>query len=196
MDHLLFGTYKPIGKSLDAFNESALIKYRDAKGDESLRILMPRQLWALYALRNKRSMGHLGLGPALQIDANILLYGAKWAVAELIRLSSTIPIHEATGFIERIVEHQISPIWREGDIVRIVNPKVSARDQTLILLGFVGEMDENGLRQIIEYKHAANFRKILKRLHALKLIEYAPQLVRISPTGFAEAKSLVDKYSL
>lgn len=44
VDHALFGKYKPIGKSLDSFNEGALQKYRDASGEEAMRILIPRQL--------------------------------------------------------------------------------------------------------------------------------------------------------
>lgn len=196
VDHILFGKYKPIGKSLDSFNESALAKYRDAPADESLRILIPRQLWALYSLRNKRSIGHLGVGPALQIDANILLYGSKWIVAELVRLTSGLPVHAAMILVDSIVEHHVSPIWREGEITRILNPKMVARDQVLILLSFVGEMGEEKIRSIVEYKNFSNFRKILRRLHEAKLIEYSGALCKVSPTGFKEAQYLVDKYTI
>src|SRR4051794_12450373 len=65
----LLGKATPIGKSLSKFNESEIAKYRDASGDESYRILIPRILWGLYALRNKRSIGHLGAVPASEIDA-------------------------------------------------------------------------------------------------------------------------------
>lgn len=141
-------------------------------------------------------MGHLGAGPALQIDASILLNGAKWVVAELIRLTSDLQVDEAVKIIDRIVEHELSPIWREGEVTRILNPKVPARDQALILLAFVGEMDEEKLRSIIEYKNVTNFRKILRRLHDAKLVEYSSKLITISPTGFREAKALAEKYAL
>lgn len=52
------------------------------------------------------------------------------------------------------------------------------------------------LRNIIEYKNLTNFRKILKRLHDAKLIEYSPAVCKISPTGFASAKRLSEKFAL
>lgn len=193
IEHYLFGSYTPVGKSLPAFNEACLKSYENKSGEDSLRILLPRLLYSLYALRNKRSMGHLGLEPAKQMDAMLLLYGAKWSLAELIRLTSDADVSEAFLLINRLSEHEISPIWREGDIIRVLDPKASARDKVILVLGLVGPMSDKRLQQIVEYKHASNFKKILKRLHASKLIEYSGADCSISPLGLADAKRLSEK---
>ena len=196
IEHSLFGKYTPIGKSLSSFSDKTLEKYLNSQGDESFRLLIPRQLWALYGLRNKRSMGHLGVTPAKQMDAHLLLNGAKWTVAELIRLTTDLPQAQAQATVDKVIEQQISPVWSEGEVVRILNPKVPARAQVLILLTLFGDMAEEQLRGIVEYKNATNFRKILRRLHEVKLIEYVPEGSKVSPTGAIEANQAIEKYAL
>lgn len=196
VDFKLTGKYTPIGKTLPPFNEKALLAYRDATGDESLRILIPRQLWALYALRNKRSIGHLGPEPANELDAVILLYGAKWVLGELIRITTNLPVAEARSIVDRVIERQILSIWQEGEIIKVLDPKASAREQVLLVLTFIGDRSEDELRAIAEYSNKTNFRKVLKRLHSEKLINFDPAKCQVSPTGVNEAERLNDKYSL
>jgi hypothetical protein len=196
LDQVLFGTHVPIGKQLPNFNDALLSKYASASGDESLRILVPRQLWALNALRNKRSIGHLGAEPASELDATMLLYGAKWVLGEIIRLSPQTDPKAARELLDRIVERQEIAVWRESDLIRVLNPKVPARDQVLLILALTGDASEDELRGHVRYKNASNFRKILKRLDKGNLIAYDPAKCRISPTGIREAESLSQKLSL
>ena len=52
IDHALFGTYTPLGKSLPAFDTTTLQRYENAQLlDDSLRIMIPRVLFPIYALR-------------------------------------------------------------------------------------------------------------------------------------------------
>lgn len=190
LDHVLFGSYAAIGKSLPKFNEALLAKYASATGDESLRILVPRQLWALNALRNKRSIGHLGAEPANELDATMLLYGAKWILGEIIRLTPQTDKAAARDLLDRIVERQEIAIWREADLIRVLDPRVAARDQVLLILALTGDRSEEELRTHVRYKNASNFRKILRRLDQANLIAYDPAKCRISPTGIAEAERL------
>jgi hypothetical protein len=196
LDNALFGSYTPIGKSLPNFNEALLAKYVSATGDESLRILIPRQLWALNALRNKRSIGHLGAEPASELDATMLLYGAKWVLGELIRLSPQSDKTGARDLLDRIIERQEVAIWRETDLIRVLDPKVSARDQVLLILALTGDKSESELRTHTRYKNATNFRAILRRLDKANLIAYTSNKCRISPTGIREAKALSQRLSL
>lgn len=190
LDFRLFGTYTPIGRKLPTFNEKLLQQYRDASGDESYRILIPRQLWSLNALRNKRSIGHLGVEPANEIDATMLLYGAKWVLGEFVRLAPQADAKAARNLIDRIIERQEVAIWREGDLIRVLDPRVKAREQVLLILAFTGDHSEDDLQNHVRYKNAANFKKILKRLDQANLIAYDPARCRISPTGIFEAEKL------
>jgi len=196
IDHALFGTYVPIGRTLPAFNEALLARYAAAAGDESLRILIPRQLWALNALRNKRSIGHLGALPATELDATMLLYGAKWTLGELIRLAPQSDPGAATDLVNRIIERQEMAIWSEGDFIRVLNPKATAREQVLLILAFTGDKSEEELRTHTRYKNSTDFRKVLRKLDSENLISYDPARCRISPTGIPAAESLSQKYGL
>lgn len=186
----LFGTYTSLTSALPNFNEAELQKYRDAPGDVSYRLLIPRQLWALYALRNKRSIGHLGAEPANEIDATMLLYGAKWVFGELIRLSPQTDEAKARQLVDRIIERQEVAIWREGEMVRVLDPKMKARDQILLILAFTGDKSEDELRHHVRYKNSTNFRKILSRMDGANLIAYNSACCKISPTGIVEAEKL------
>lgn len=190
LDFRLFGAFTPIGKTLPSFNEGLLQKYRDAPGDESYRILIPRQLWALNALRNKRSIGHLGVEPASEIDATMLLYGAKWVLGEFVRIAPQTDVQAARNLIDRIIERQEVAIWREGDLIRVLDPKVKAREQVLLILAFTGDKTETELRIHVGYKNQTNFKKILRRLDDANLIAYDSNRCRISPTGIFEAEKL------
>lgn len=196
LDFRLFGTYAPIGKTLPTFNEGLLQKYRDAPGDESYRLLIPRQIWSLNALRNKRSIGHLGVEPANEIDATMLLYGAKWVLGEFVRLAPQVDSIAARDLIDRIIKRQEVAIWREGDLIRVLDPKVKAREQILLILAFTGDKSENELRTHVGYKNPTNFKKILKRLDQAKLIAHDAARCRISPTGIFEAERLSQALTL
>lgn len=188
----LFGEATPVAKNLTNFDEAALNSYIKAKGEDAYRILIPRTLWSLYALRNKRSIGHLGAVPASEIDATLLLNGAKWVLSEIVRLESTISATETRDLVTSIISRQQPAIWIENDIVRIMDNSLGAREKSLIALGFVGPMSEEKVRGIVRYKNATNFRKILKRLDEKNSISYSVDNCVISPTGLDEAERLLN----
>ncbi len=64
-----------------------LEKLPRAAGDESLRVIMPRALNFLHAIRNKRGVAHeSGDVDANEIDAATCVRVADWCLCELIRL--------------------------------------------------------------------------------------------------------------
>ncbi|MGH8232693.1 MAG: hypothetical protein ACREPU_00640 [Rhodanobacteraceae bacterium] len=166
----LFGTYTPIGKLLPIFNDKLLLQYEHACGDESYRILIPRVLRAIYGVRNKRGVGHLGLISPNEMDATLILYNAKWVIAEILRLESGLPPAETQSAIERIVEREALLLWKVGAVVRVSRKGIPARNQILLLLYDKSPQTAHNLREQCEYGNPSNFRKILKRLHSDKLI--------------------------
>jgi hypothetical protein len=192
LEFKLFGAATPIGKGLPTFNEATLKSYLDATGDESYRILIPRLLWSLYALRNKRSIGHLGAVPANEIDASILLNGSKWVLSEIVRLCSKGSESETRSLVHRLVERQEMAVWREDDIIRVLDPKIGAREKILIILALTGEKSESELKDHVVYANGTNFRKILRRLDRSNLIAYSSARCRISPTGAVAAEKAIE----
>ena len=73
IDCRLSGTYCPIGKTLPTFNNAEATDWRDLSGNEAYRLHLPRALFAIYGLRNKRGVGHLG-----RINLTTLMRHSLW----------------------------------------------------------------------------------------------------------------------
>ncbi|MEX2535940.1 MAG: hypothetical protein WD273_10140 [Trueperaceae bacterium] len=156
----------------------------------SIRIQVPRVLVALYEIRNNRGVGHVGgdVDPN-HMDATFVLESSKWLVAELVRLFHKVDLETATATVEALVERTVPVIWRVGDLQRVLEPSLSQRDQTLLLLyGSSNEVDESSLLAWVEAANPRAYRsQVLRRLHKERLVEYDhdTQRIRISPAGIA-----------
>ena len=84
----LFGSYTPYSSKLSTFSDSVINSYQNASGNESFRMLIPRTLKAIFNIRNKRGVGHVGLISPNKMDATYIFYSVKWVLAEIIRLAS------------------------------------------------------------------------------------------------------------
>jgi hypothetical protein len=192
LEHSLFGTFTPIGKSLPGFDDKELKRYEQAPGSDEFRILIPRVLKSIYGVRNKRGVGHLGTVSPNEMDATLILNSAKWVLAELLRLASGLSTSEAQIAVDHVIERRLSVLWKHDGVTRVLQSGLPARDQALILL-----YDENGqadevLRSSIEYSNKSMFRTMLKKLHAKRLIEYrADSKCFITPKGVHEAESII-----
>jgi hypothetical protein len=192
VEHRLFGAYTPIGKDLPKFNDQALQRYETASGDESYRMLIPRVLRAIFGIRNKRGVGHLGAISPNEMDATLILYSVKWVLAEILRIESGLAPSDTQKAIDRIVERQTALIWKEGAIVRVLDRSLKTRDEVLLLLYDRSPQNEEELRTTCEYKNVSDFRKILRRLHTDKLVFYGPDRVcLIMPPGVKTAERIV-----
>lgn len=189
----LFGKATPIAKQISKFNEAALNAYLNASGDEAYRALIPRVLWSIYALRNKRSIGHLGAVPANEIDATLLLNCAKWVLAEIVRLESSLSAEETRKLVTGIISRQEPAIWTDGTIIRVLDNALGAREKALVALAFLGKKSEIELRDAVRYRNSTNFRKILKRLDEKSLISFTHDVCVISPTGLTEAEGILGR---
>lgn len=196
IEHVLFGSHTPIGKSLPNFNDKELLRYERATGDESFRMLIPRALKSIYGIRNKRGVGHLGNISPNEMDSTYILNTAKWVLAELLRLSSGKDPGSVQQAISNIVERRLPVIWKSGDISRVVDPKCKARDQVLIHLYDQSPQHVSDLMTKIEYKNKTNFMKIIKRLHSNGMIHLTEsEECMITPLGIQEAEQCVHRIS-
>lgn len=94
IEYQLSGNYTPLADRLTIFSEKVLISLESHSStiSEVYRVLIPRTLYAMYCLRNKRGMIHKSSIDPNKMDATVLLGNAKWILAEFFRLASTLPI--------------------------------------------------------------------------------------------------------
>lgn len=157
-------------------------------GDRSLRILIPRMLTALYEIRNNRNVGHVGgeVDPN-HLDATAVLSMSSWVIAELVRIFHNISTEEAQESVDALIERKDPVIWEVGDVRRVLDSSMSAKDQTLLLLHQrLGWTSDKDLAASIEYSSTAMFRsRVLDPLHGDRFLEFDREAgrARISPKG-------------
>lgn len=157
-------------------------------GDRSLRVLIPRLLPVLYEIRNNRGVGHVGgdVDPN-HMDAEAVQAMASWAMAELVRIFHGVKTEEAQETVDALVERKSPIIWEVLGKKRVLDAKMTAKNQVLVLLhhstGWVSAAD---LLSWVEYSKPNNFRfAVLKPLHEARLIEFdgVNRRASISPLG-------------
>lgn len=184
------GTY-PAGASKCGGNLKAecdaLQKTPKAAAPDSVRVTVPRALVALYQLRNNRNVAHVGGDvDANGMDAAYVLHSVQWIMAELVRIFHNTTADSATNIVTSLTDRTVPIIWEVGEVRRVLEPKMSLDDKTLLLLysSIGGEVDKK-LAQDLKLARVDNYRRVLRRLDDQVLIEYdkSTGLATISPTG-------------
>lgn len=152
-----------------------------------LRILVPRLLPALYEIRNNRGVGHVGgdVNPNY-MDSNAVLALCSWVMAELIRVHHSLTTDQAQEVVDILSQQKIPVIWEGRGIKRILNPKMSLRNQILLLTASCpSDPTTDNLISWTDTKNKAYFNKIIEQLHKERLIEYdrLNKTVTILPPG-------------
>jgi hypothetical protein len=195
----LTGSHTPFGSPLPNFADlcRSFERVDKTKGSESLRVILPRALFFIYTLRNKRGIGHIGGDvEANQIDAATCLRTADWCICELVRIYHNLPIEDAQALLDAISVRQIPSIWAIGGKKRVLNTTLSYPDQVLLLLH---STEESGvlledLADWIEHPRISDFRsKVLSPLHNKRMIEWDRETdaVQISPIGVKKVEDML-----
>lgn len=188
----LFGSSKLLRESLGFFSQQVLNRYESASGDESYRILMPRVLFSIYCVRNKRGVGHISFISPNKLDATYILNSVKWILAELVRLSGASNPDEAYEVANFILERDIDLIWDDGESFMILNSRLKTDQKVLLSLYKRDRVDLDELQTLVGYKNKTNFRKICEKLQSEKLIDItANQTCKLSPIGVKNAESII-----
>lgn len=176
----------------------ALEKLPATAGGRSFKILIPRLLPALYEIRNNRGVGHVGGDVDSNLmDATAVFDMASWILAELIRVFHSVTTAEATEVVASLIERKTPLIWELEGVKRVLDGKLNARDQTLLLLHQVpGWLSSTDLAQWTEYRgHAMYVTRVLAPLHKERLIEHDKKGKRahLSPTGATDVETRLIK---
>jgi hypothetical protein len=158
---------------------------------------MPRLLPALFEVRNNRGVGHAGgdVDPN-HMDAVFVLTSCNWIMAEFVRVFHNVSISEAQDIVDKLVERRMPLLWIGDDMRRILDPKLGLREQILLLLcTFPGKVCTAELKNWTGYKNGTYFKKLLREMHADRLVELAKdsRTVLILPPGDKIASELAAK---
>jgi len=192
LDLQLTGKFTPFNEQLSRFTDQVLKQYESQKGHDSYRMLIPQALKAIYSVRNKRGVGHVGEVSPNRMDSTYLLQTAKWVLGEIVRLNSKAAIDETERLVTAITERRVDGLWKEAGIKRVLNTNLEIRDQVLILLFDESPCSAEKLREYADFKNKTNFREILRRLHGKRMIELRPDgTCYLLPPGLQKAEELL-----
>lgn len=192
IENELFGSSKSLSESLGSFSPKVLNKYESASGNESYRILMPRVLYSIYCIRNKRGVGHISLISPNKLDATYILNSVKWVLAEFVRLSGTSNPDEAYELTNYILERDLDLIWDDGESFMILDKKLKANQKILLSLYKKDRVNISKLQELVGYKNKTNFKKVCEKLMSEKLLDITDmQLCKLSPLGVQLAESII-----
>ena len=190
----LSNKYTLLTDKLPIFNEKVLKEWESnyTNCPEEFRIIIPRCLYSMYCIRNKRGMIHKNHIDPNKMDATMLLENTKWVLAEIFRLASTMSFEETEEIVNAIMCKEVPMIWDTGNCLRILNTKMTSKDKVICLLYIRDCMTDLELQSSIEYKNLSDFRKVLRALHKDRLIEYQVPKCILSPLGINRAEELVN----
>ncbi len=186
------GAFIPFKTALPNFTDQVLKDYEKHTGHESYRLLIPQALKAVYSIRNKRGVGHIGEVSPNRMDSTFLLHSAKWVLGEIVRLSSKATIPETEKIVTAIAERRIDGLWKGAGVKRVLNPTLKAPEQVLVLLYDQSPTTVAELKKFVEYKNQTNFNKLLVRLHKKRLIEHKwDSDCHLLPNGVQQAEKIL-----
>lgn len=181
------GNYPDRASKPRYFDTSCKALENRAGYSDSARLTIPRTLVALYDVRNRRNVGHVGGDvDANHMDAELVLAMSKWIVAELVRLFHDTDVETATDVVDALVDRTLPVIWEVDGVKRILNTSLPLADQTLLLIyGEPSAVSDTDLAKYLEQDRLANYRRVLDRLHKARAIEWAKAtgMVTLSPLG-------------
>lgn len=200
--HLDGGSYPDRAIKPKRFSDACLSlekKYPRTSTNHSARITIPRLMIGLYDVRNNRGVGHAGgdVDPN-QMDATLVLYQAKWLVAEIVRLLHNLTTEEAADLVDALVEREAAWVWSSADVKRLLKLGLTWKQQTLaVLLSEHGSVSVEDLVRWLEHPQVRDYRKVLRQLHADRQVDYdePAQTVRLLPPGVLAAEDLVASWS-
>jgi hypothetical protein len=187
------GIYAPKASKPRNFEAACKSLENRASYPDSARITVPRVLFALYEIRNRRGVGHVGGDvDANHMDAEFVLAAAKWVVAELVRIFHDIDVKTATEVVDALATRTLPVIWEVNDVKRVIDTTRPLADQTLLLLySDPSPISEKSLLLFLEQDRPQNYRRVLERLHKSRMIEWdkVTGMVTLGPPGSQDVEA-------
>lgn len=165
---------------------------------DSARLTIPKVLVALYDVRNRRGVGHVGGDvSANHMDAELVLAMAKWIVAELVRLFHNTDVRTATEVVDALVDRTLPVIWEVDGVKRHSTRRSRWPIRPLLLLyAEPGAVSDKDLAKYLQQPRLANYRRVVDRLHKARTVEWntATGMVTLSPLGREDVEDRILKW--
>ncbi len=135
-------SFTPLGTRLDNL-DLGIARFAQLPASDfhdSIRLHIPRAIHAIYGIRSRRGVAHLGgeVSPNLT-DSTFVVVTCDWILTELIRLYYTCSLEEAQKLVDSIVERK-APIIQDFDgYLKVLNPKLSVANKILVLFYYRGQ---------------------------------------------------------
>lgn len=187
VDHGLFGEYTPLSKSPPKLSANRLAELESATSpQESLKIHIPRALYAVYSVRNKRNAAHLndGIDPNLQ-DATLVIEVLDWVLAELVRIYHRVSAEDAQAVIADLVTREV-PVIEEIDGQPVCSKELGVSDRVLVFLYRSGRdlgLDPPELQRQLRHPNRGNLMRSVRGLDGKGLVLEHPVSGRIHITS-------------
>jgi hypothetical protein len=201
LEGFALGSYLPTAHKPKNMEQACRQLANQGKGADSVRLSIPRAIVALYDIRNRRGVGHVGgeVNPN-HMDAMYVLSSAKWILGELIRVYNGVTTQEAQKAVEELSQREMPLIWSSAEIKRVLVKGLSKRDETILLLYSMddGKSTEKELLKNTEHSNGSIYRSdVLVPNHKRRLWEYhkASGTVTLLPPGIKTAEDLILKYA-
>ena len=134
-EHACTGTFTPIGTALRPVDQLVRRLGSSASGHDSFRLHIPRVLFGIFEIRNRRGVGH----PSGDVNPNVadsefVTTTASWVVAELLRHAYNTDMESAQALVDSLVKRH-SPLVEDIDgFPKLLRPELSVPDRVLVLL--------------------------------------------------------------
>lgn len=182
------GSFTSLSRSLPRFDGlvQTLESLPAAKFHDSIRLHIPRILYAIYQIRNRRDVGHVGGDVSPNIpDSTLIMNACTWVLTELIRLYHTSSMEEAQSLVDKLLQRRIPIVYEIDGFLKVMNPRLSLRDKILTIL-YVRSPDKTTDDQLslwLEYKNKTYLRGILESLRKEALIHRIGDSSILIPRG-------------
>jgi hypothetical protein len=189
LQHLETGNYeqKPnIDKYLREVESSTVL-------DEGLRICAARLARSMYAIRSKRNILHKGAVDPNAYDQRLVLHGAEWLIAELLRLTQGLTMQEAGELIE-MVHAPVSTMVENFGSRRLVLADLPIEAEVLVLLHshYPAYVSVDDILASLNRRSEGSVTKMLRELWKQKLLEGSKKEgYRLTQLGFASAVDII-----
>ena len=134
-EHACTGTFTPIGTALRPVDQLVRRLGSSASGHDSFRLHIPRVLFGIFEIRNRRGVGHpSGDVNPNEADSEFVTTSASWVVAEMLRHAYNTDMESAQALVDSLVKRH-SPLVEDIDgFPKLLRPELSVPERVLVLL--------------------------------------------------------------
>ena len=125
-----------------------------------------------------------------------VISSANWIMCELVRVFHSLPIDQAQLFVDKLAEIRVPLVWKSDDVRRVLHPKMTQKQQILLLLASASEVSVNDLSVWLEVANRSYFFKTLRSMHKQRLIELNEDkgTIVVLPPGAKLTEDLIRKF--